>query len=478
MVSPQSHPRLRRDRVEGLWARRGRISGNMHTSIAARLGRLFGVLTAQDPLRLVVFGYVSYIMIGWGLLCLPWSQEVPGAASVLDHLFTATSAISTTGLATVPTGSTYSWLGEVVVAGLIQFGGLGYMTMSSCLLMALAGGRIESWRERVGAVSLMMPPGFDFRRFLNLTVGYSLTIECVGAILLYPHLAAAGAEAPLWQAVFHSISTFCTAGFGLYPDSFESLRADRGLNLVLIALSYLGAIGFVVVYDAWQSLLRRRPAVTLTTKLILGSTAAISVVGTALLALHEPTLQALPSGERWLSAWFQVMSASTTVGFNTVPIGALSGASLFLLTIVMIIGASPAGTGGGLKTTTFTALWAVMLAVVRRRDRPTLFGRELPVVRIRAAVASLLLYSLTLAGGIYALAAVQPESVLADQVFECISALGTVGLSRGLTPSLDAAGKWIVIVLMFVGRVGPLGLGMTFFQPRVPPPVPEEDFVA
>ncbi|HEY0966244.1 MAG TPA: potassium transporter TrkG [Opitutaceae bacterium] len=449
----------------------------MNSSFAASLRRLGRGLTALDPLRLVVLGYASYIITGWALLCLPWSQHRPGTADWLDHLFIATSAVSTTGLSPVSTADTYTWFGEAVVLALIQFGGLGYMTVSSCLLMAFSGGRIAPWRERVGAVSLMLPPGFDFRRFLLLTMSYTLVIEAAGAVLLYPIFRDGGAVNPVWQATFHSVSSFCTAGFGLFNDSFESYRGHHGLNLVIIVLSYLGAIGFLVVNDAWLSLVRRKAAVTFTTKIILTCTAAISVVGTGLLVAGEPSLATLPLGERWMAAWFQVASASTTVGFNTIPIGAISGASLFLLTVVMIIGASPAGTGGGLKTTTFTALWGVMLAVMRRRERPSLLGREIPVVRIRSAVASLLLYSLTLAAGIFALALVQPESALADQVFECISALGTVGLSRGLTGNLNSAGLGIVTLLMFIGRVGPLGLGMIFFRPGPEPVEPEEDVI-
>lgn len=449
----------------------------MNASFTARLRRFGQGLTTLDPLCLVVLGYASYIVTGWALLCLPWSQHAPGGADWLDHLFIATSAVSTTGLSTVSTADTYTWFGEAVVLALIQFGGLGYMTISSCLLMAFSGGRIAPWRERVGTVSLMLPPGFDFRRFLILIIGYTAAIEMVGAILMYPIFRDAGVPAPTWQAVFHSVSAFCTAGFGLFNDSLESYRGHHGLNLIVLALSYLGAIGFLVVNDARLSLVRRKAAVTFTTKLILVCTLAISLVGTVLLVVAEPSLTALPLGERWLAAWFQVASASTTVGFNTILIGAVSDASLFLLTIVMIIGASPAGTGGGLKTTTFTALWGVMLAVMRRRERPSLLGREIPVVRIRSAVASLLLYSLTLATGIFALALAQPESLLADQVFECISALGTVGLSRGLTGSLDGIGMGIVIVLMFIGRVGPLGLGMIFFRHGPQPAAPEEDVI-
>jgi trk system potassium uptake protein TrkH len=275
--------------------------------------------------------------------------------------------------------------------------------------------------------------------------------------------------------VFHSVSAFCTAGFGLFNNSLEDYRGDVWLNVVVSVLSYLGAIGFIVLHDVWHSLRRRRARATLTSKVILWSTFWITVLGTMLFALDEPTVRPLAPGERWLASVFQVMSASTTVGFNTIPISALSASSLFLLTIVMLIGASPSGTGGGIKTTTMTALWAEMLSVMRRRPTTTFFGRAISEVRMRAAVASALFYCLTLAAGVYALALVE-KSPLPDQMFECASALGTVGLSRGITAALTPAGKAILIALMFLGRLGPVVLGMAFFQqPPAHPPCAEED---
>jgi trk system potassium uptake protein TrkH len=182
-----------------------------------------------------------------------------------------------------------------------------------------------------------------------------------------------------------------------------------------------------------------------------------------------------------MAALFQVMTAGTTVGFNTIPIGGLSASSLFLLTAVMVIGASPTGTGGGLKTTTFTALWAEMTSVLLGRDKTTFRGRIIPEVRMRAAVANAVFYGLTLASGIYLLALVE-TSPLPDQMFECASALGTVGLSRGITSGLSTAGKWIIIALMFSGRVGPVVIAMAFFVRKpadiaAPCVLPSEDVV-
>lgn len=418
-------------------------------------------LVQLDSMRLLLLGYASYVLIGWGVLLLPICHAQPGP-NWLDHLFTSTSAVSTTGLVTVSTSDSYSWVGEVVVLLLIQFGGLGYMTISSFIVLAVVGD-LSPFRHRVSTATLTLPQGFEIKSFLQMVFWFTVIIEAFGAAAMYPSFVAAGAPQPAWQAVFHSVSAFCTAGFGLFNNSLEDYRNDVWLNVIVSALSYLGAIGFIVLADVWRSLRSRRAQATLTSKVILWSTFWISVIGTVLFALDEPTVQSLPAGQRWLASWFQVMSASTTVGFNTVPMPPLAGSSLLLLTIVMVIGASPTGTGGGLKTTTVSALWAEMMSVMRRRAATTFLGRVIPEIRMRAAVANIVFYLLTLSAGIYALALVD-RSPLPDQMFECASALGTVGLSRGITGSLTPAGKIIIILLMFLGRLGPVAFGMAFFR--------------
>jgi trk system potassium uptake protein TrkH len=423
--------------------------------------KALSLLAGVDSIRLLLLGYASYVILGWAVLCLPLCHQAQGLR-LLDHLFTSTSAVSTTGLVTISTSDSYSWPGELVILLLIQFGGLGYMTISSFTILAVSGG-LSPLRQKLSQTTLTLPAGFEIASFLKVVCWFTVAIESLGAAALYPTFAAHGAPQPVWQAIFHSVSAFCTAGFGLFNNSLEDYRHDTWLNTVVAILSYLGAIGFIVVHDAWQSLTNRKPQITLTSKVILWSTFWVSVVGTVLFALDEPTVQGLPLGERWQASLFQVMSASTTVGFNTIPISEIAPSSLYLLTVVMVIGASPSGTGGGLKSTTFSVLWAEMVSVIHRRDTTTFFGRVIPEVRRRAAVANLMFYSLTLAAGIYLLSMCD-LSPLPDQIFECASALGTVGLGRGITGSLSASGKIILIVLMFVGRIGPVLFGMAFFH--------------
>lgn len=418
----------------------------------------------KEPEKIVPAGYTLYILLGTGLLLLPWSRQQGSSAGWLDHLFTAVSAVSTTGLCTVSTGEDYSFFGQLIILILIQAGGLGYMTFGSFVVLAVSGD-ISSFRRGVASSVLSMPKGFDLRRFLCSIVLFTLMIETLGAVALYPTFRASGLSMPWWQAIFHSVSAFCTAGFSLLNNSFEGFRGNIWFNVVIIVLSYLGAVGFIVMNDWWEYLSGRKKGMTLTSKIILWCTLIISVGGTILFALDEPSIAQLPVSTKLTASWFQVMTASTTVGFNTIPVGALSASSLFLLTIVMIIGASPSGTGGGLKTTCVTALWAVMLGILRRDPEIRFAGRVIPAARVRTAVASMMFYLLTLGIGIY-LIALTEKLPMTTLMFECASALGTVGLSCGITGMLSASGKVLIIGLMFLGRIGPLALGMALFSRR------------
>ncbi len=225
------------------------------------------------------------------------SPTRPRGRAVSIICFTSTSAVSTTGLATVSPSDSYSLFGEIVIALLIQFGGLGYMTISSFVMLAVAGD-LSPMRRRISQATLTLPEGFELKRFLGVICVFTLLIETVGALALYPSFLAHQAPQPVWQAIFHSVSAFCTAGFGLFNNSLEDYRDDVWMNVVVTTLSYLGAIGFIVLHDLWLSLRHRKPHVTLTTKVILWSTLWITIVGTVLFAIDEPTVQSLPPDMR------------------------------------------------------------------------------------------------------------------------------------------------------------------------------------
>ncbi len=386
-----------------------------------------------------------------------------GNVSALDTLFTSTSAVSTTGLVTVSTGNDYSIWGQIVILTLIQLGGIGYMTLGSFVVLSRSAALSER-RQQIGKAVFSIPQEFRIDKFIRSVIGFTLITEAAGAVALFLAFSRAGISNPAWSAVFHSVSAFCTAGFGLYDDSFERLRGNVSVNAILGILSYLGALGFIVFVDGWRRIIGKTRRMTLTSRIILVTTAWLSLASIALFFVAEPTIQSLPPYERLTAAYFQVMASITTVGFNTIAIGKLSQASLFLIILLMVIGASPAGTGGGLKTTTFTAIFGVIRSSILGREKVTFWGKEIPEERIRVAVASLGFYAGALILGCYLLALTEPVP-FEGLLFEAASALGTVGLGTGITAQLTPIGKLILIGLMFVGRLGPLAFGITLYFP-------------
>lgn len=424
----------------------------MRTQTAFRVA-----LLSISPAKLLLLGYTSYILLGWALLSMPFAQAVP--VTTLDNLFIATSAVSTTGLVTVDTASSYSFVGELIILLLIQVGGLGYMTLGTFIVLSITS-NLGQVRTTATRNVFNLPEHVRAVEFVRSVVLFTVLVELAGAVALYPMFVAAEVDNPVWSAIFHSISAFATAGFSLNADSFVGFRDHVGVNFVLSALSIFGAMGFLIVVDVLPGLTRRTSHLGFTSKVIVRMTMMFLLVGTALFFITEPSVQDLPASERLLASFFQVMAASTTVGFNTHPISALSFASLIVLFFLMIIGASPAGTGGGLKTTSFAALVGLVRSTLKGRDRIRYFKREIPLSRLQNAAAALSYYLMLSAVAMFLLSLTETGQAFEVLLFEVWSAMGTVGLSMGLTAELSDLGKLIIIVLMTAGRVGILTFGI------------------
>ena len=415
------------------------------------------MLLRINPAKLLVFGYVFYMLIGWALLSLPFVQNVP--IREIDNLFTSVSAVSTTGLVTVDPGSSYNIWGQIIILLLIQAGGVGYMTIGSFAMLATQE-RLTPLRERVTMAAFSLPNGSSPAQFIRMVILFTLICELVGALALYPILASEGISNPAWSALFHSVSAFCTAGFSLNSNSFEGLAADPALNFVISVLSLLGAMGFLIIWDIWRNLTGRSVYLGFTSKLIIRLTLAFLAIGTTILFVVEPSIAALGPFDRLQAAFFQTMSASTTVGFNTVPIGTLGHATLLVMFFLMAIGASPSGTGGGIKTTSFAAMLGLVRSTLKQRNHVRLFKRRIAPSRLQASGATFFYFMILLTVAVFLLALTEPGASLEAMIFESISALGTVGLSMGVTGGLSILGKLIIIVLMTAGRVGILSFGI------------------
>jgi trk system potassium uptake protein TrkH len=424
-----------------------------------------------SPNELIILGFALIILCGTVLLRLDVCRT--GAElSWLDALFTATSATCVTGLAVVDTGTFFSPVGQGVLLGLIQVGGLGVMTYTSLVFLL--------WRKRISlsdrtAVrqSLLQDPSFRLGAFLRRVVFGALAIEAVGAALLW--LLDPAGFAP-WSALFHSVSAFCNAGFGLYADSLVQWRADAGVNLVFMALIVLGGLGFAVLIElggwpraAWRRLRSGRadPGARLSwhARVVLSTSLWLVLGGAAALFLAEFALgrDGVPLSSELLSALFQSVT-SRTAGFNTLDIGGLTNISLLVIIALMFIGGSPGSCAGGVKTTTFRALLGFSLARIMGRRQAVVRRFALDEGSLNDAL-TLILYGIVIVGaGTLALCITelgpqphaQTRGMFLELLFECVSAFGTVGLSAGVTGELSPWGRLVVTLLMFVGRLGPI----------------------
>jgi trk system potassium uptake protein TrkH len=416
-----------------------------------------------SPQQNLLYGFLMYTLIGWTLLCLPFFHKQ--AVTALDSLFIATSAISTTGLVTVSVFDTYNWFGQFIVMLLFQIGGIGYMTFTSFVLLSKKS-PLTHWHQRVLNAEFTMPKGFELKDFLKSVIIFTFIIETIGALCLYIAFTRAGVEHnfAIWSSIFHSVSAFCTAGFGLYNDSFEQFAGNTSINTIISVLAICGSLGFIVVTDLWNRISGKTKSITFTTITIFGVIIVLLSIGTTMIYFFEPSVSHL--GENKLMAsFFQSMTALTTVGFNTVPIGSFSTGILLVVIFLMYVGASPSGTGGGMKSTTLTALIAIMWSRIRNNRQVTFFGKTIPLERLYVATSIFMLYASVIFLSTFLLA--MTEDFPLDQIlFETTSAIGTVGLSTGITSNLSVWGKVVIIFVMFVGRLGLLTFGLAILARR------------
>jgi trk system potassium uptake protein TrkH len=413
------------------------------------------------PARALAASFLAAILVGTVVLSLPFCTTEGHSTSVLDAVFTATSAVCVTGLIVKDTPVHFSAAGQAVILVLIQLGGLGIMTFSTLIL--LAARRKVSVRERL-LIQSSFHPGIpkDFPSLVRSIFLFTFGIEAAGAAVLFLWFTPRfGAQRGLELAVFHSISAFCNAGFSLFSDSLAGYGGHAGLVLTVAALIVLGGIGFPVLRES-AAMIRarargRRFQPTLHFKLVVATTLILIISGGAGLFVLEQgaSMASYPAGEKVLASLFQGITARTA-GFNTIPIEALGPASVLLMILLMFVGASPASTGGGIKTTTVAVLALIVRARARARDTVPAFHRTLGAeLAVRAVTLIVLGLSVTFVAGV-ALLMAQPEIGMANALFEVFSAFGTVGLTTGITPGLTPAGRIIIILTMFVGRVGPL----------------------
>ena len=418
------------------------------------------------PALLTMF-YALFIALGTGLLKLPFATHQGIAWS--DALFTAVSAVTVTGLGVVDTGSYFTWGGQAVILLLIQLGGLGIMVFAVLLLSAL-GLPIGMSHHVLLREDLNQTSVSELVRLLKIIARVVLLCELGGTLLLMlVTVPEFGWSQGLWQALFHSISAFNNAGFSLFPDSATRWVSNPIVNFTIPALVIVGGLGYSVIADMVQ--LRQWRRYSLHTKLMLSGTIVLLVFSTLLFGLLEwensKTLGALSSAlDRWQASWFQAVIARTA-GFNSIDLAGMHDSTVFLFVCLMLIGGGSTSTAGGIKLTTCIVLLLATLAFFKRQQRLHAFGRSIGLEQVLKVMAITMLTLITLVIGVFFLTLTHDGKFL-DLLFEATSALCTVGVTRGLTSSLDDTGRNVLMILMFIGRVGPLTLG--FFLARQTPP--------
>ena len=416
---------------------------------------------SKTPQMNLVWGFFLYTILGAALLSLSVFHKVD--VSLLDNLFISTSAVSTTGLVTVSIFDSYNLAGQLIIMLLIQIGGIGYMTLTTYYLLFTAK-RLTHWHSRIIGAEFTLPNTIQVDDFIKSVIVFTLVMETLGAVAFYVSFTQSGMGAlqAIWFSIFHSISTFCTAGFGLFNDSFEGYGDNTFINATIAVLAIAGSLGFIVVTDIWYRLSGKATQMTFTTKIIIYGFLFLLGIGTLLIYVTEPWGSETVTSAL-MKSFFQAMTAMTTVGFNTVPIGDLSLPILLLITFLMYVGASPSGTAGGMKITTLTAMMAVLKSRLLGQKNISFLGRTIPFERIYVATSTFILYTSLIF--LFTFLLTYTEDFTFEKIlFEVASALGTVGLSTGITGDLSAAGKVLIVLLMFVGRVGVLTFGFALLQ--------------
>lgn len=409
------------------------------------------------PQRQLIVGYATYAIAGLLLLTLPFATTK--AIPLADNFFTAVSALSTTGLATVDVGKDYTVFGQIVILLLVQFGGLGYMTLSSFIMLGTTQ-HLGTEQSKMVISQFALPKNMDNKHIIRNIVCFTFAFEGLGILLLFPYFLMHDIAQPLWSAIFHSVSGFCTAGFSLYSDNLCQFKGDVYVNVVLMILSYMGAMGFIFMTDVVKKLIDRRHRISFTSKVIVKITGGLSLLSALHLYYVEPSIQSYPDGERFMVALFQSMSAMTTTGYNTIDLSGIVPLSLLVLSMTMYIGASPTGTGGGLKSTTISAVFAFTRSKLKQEKEVTLNGHIIPTYRLDTALTTIIFYSFILVIGVYAMTIFEPHTTDCQKLlFEGTSALATTGLSSGILTELTMGSKYVLIALMFIGRVGVITFG-------------------
>lgn len=412
--------------------------------------------------RTICLGFLAVIAVGTLLLLMPFATSTGSWNNPIVALFTSTSAVCVTGLVVVDTGSYFSFWGELIILLLIQIGGFGYM-MTTTFLMLLLGRKFDLSQKFAIKESFDRPFLQGSTNLVRSIMATTLVFELIGVILMLNVFSSKhGLTRGLWLSIFHSISAWNNAGFSLFSDSLVGYKSSWIINLVISGLVIFGGIGYQVIIEMYLWLfdhLKRKPerfCFSLNFKVVTSTTLILLVVGTMAFFLTElhnsATLQGLSLQDKFLAAWFQSMT-TRTAGFNSIDLGQMTTAGLFITMGFMFIGASPSGTGGGIKTTTLRILFNCTQSALEGKNQVVLYQREVATPLILKAVAVVFGTATSIVITTILITLFDPDFNFIQILFEVISAFATVGLSTGITASFSTISKLILVFAMYTGRV-------------------------
>lgn len=407
---------------------------------------------------IIIISFAATILVGTSLLMLPIST-VSGSIAFEDALFTATSAVTVTGLIVVDTAQYYTITGKTVILLLIQVGGLGFMTFSIFTILLLT--KSVSLKKKFIIENTFTSGNYkDVKDLIKKIVFMTFTIEFLGAVLLYLQFTDRMGFDRVYDSVFHAVSAFCNAGFSTFSTNLEQYQNHVGINLTIMLLIICGGAGFLVLNEIRLYIKKRIKKFSdfnLHSRLVIINTVILVLGGGFAIFSQELFNKAntLPIGTKLLTSFFHSVSARTA-GFNTVNLNTLSLSTIFLLIILMFIGASPGSTGGGVKTTSFSLIFLYLRASLKGRDNVEIYYRQISPKTVEKAFVVVIVSFIIISTGHFLLLTLLPHCRFVDLLFETVSAFGTVGLSMGVTSKLLVLPKLIIILTMFIGRIGPL----------------------
>jgi trk system potassium uptake protein TrkH len=426
--------------------------------------------------RSICLGFIAVILAGAVLLMLPFATSSGQWNDPIVALFTSTSAVCVTGHVVVDTATYFSRIGQAIIMLLIQVGGLGYMTATTFLLLLL--GRRFGLKDKVAIQQALDRRALQgSAQVLQSIIATTLIFELTGAfILLFAFVPDVGWPKGLWFAIFHSISAFNNAGFGLFSDNLMGYRGSVLVNLVMTGLIIFGGIGYEVIFELYLWLRERilqqkmRTVRSLNFRVAISTTMFLLLAGTLAIWLIEirnaKTLGALDLPQQVLAAWFQAVTARTA-GFNTIDNGQMTTAGLFITIALMLVGGSPGGTAGGIKTTTARVLTSCTQAILQGKEDVVMYERQVPMSLLLKAIGVTVGSVVTIVIATILMSLAEPALDFIRILFEVVSAFGTVGLSTGITAGLTSFSKLVLVATMYIGRVGILLLiGALLGDPR------------